>query len=133
MKLYCTYRSSWVGRSTIKRVSLVCSFEIGISHVSHVYLSWNDTTDVESWKLYSGSKVIKQGYAESTYYVSLTGPLRPTFRVNTLGVIDFYVGGQQKFIRTRSARPDNLLSISTTIKPYLFRLIRYKLYLEVAT
>lgn len=58
-----------------------------------MYPSWNDATDVEPWKLYSGSKAIKQGYAESTYYVSLADPLRPACRVNTLGLIGFYVGG----------------------------------------
>ena len=57
MQTYRTYRYPWVGRPSTKPGVLACPASKGGK--TAVYVSWNGATDVQSWKVYSGSKVSK--------------------------------------------------------------------------
>jgi hypothetical protein len=54
MQTYRTYRYPWVGRPTTKPDAVVCLKNGG---EAFVYVSWNGASDVESWKVHSGSVV----------------------------------------------------------------------------
>ncbi|KAJ5762014.1 uncharacterized protein N7511_005396 [Penicillium nucicola] len=55
MQTYRTYRYPWVGRPSTKPNAVACPAKEG---KTAVYVSWNGATDVASWKVVSGSKVI---------------------------------------------------------------------------
>lgn len=62
MQSYRAYRYPWVGRPLTKPDIVACpSSEKG---KTAVYASWNGATDVESWKVYSGSQVKKTAARE---------------------------------------------------------------------
>lgn len=56
MQTYRTYRYPWIGRPTTKPHAVACPLEQ--SGKTAVYVSWNGATDVQSWKINSGSKVV---------------------------------------------------------------------------
>lgn len=55
MQTYRAYRYPWVGRPSTKPDVVACQAD----GQTAVYVSWNGATDVESWKVHSGSKVKK--------------------------------------------------------------------------
>lgn len=55
MQSYRAYRYPWVGRPSTKPDVVACPWNE--SGKTAVYVSWNGATDVESWKVYSGSQV----------------------------------------------------------------------------
>lgn len=55
MQTYRAYRYPWVGRPSTKPDVVACPSSDGDK--STVYVSWNGATDVQSWKIHSGSKV----------------------------------------------------------------------------
>lgn len=55
MQTYRAYRYMWVGRPSTKPDVVACP--LGKEEKTAVYVSWNGATDVQSWKVYSGSKV----------------------------------------------------------------------------
>ncbi|KAJ5321372.1 hypothetical protein N7476_004374 [Penicillium atrosanguineum] len=55
MQTYRTYRYSWVGRPSTKPDVVACPTSKGGQ--TAVYVSWNGATDVQSWKVYSGSEI----------------------------------------------------------------------------
>ncbi|KAJ5690407.1 hypothetical protein N7462_004799 [Penicillium macrosclerotiorum] len=55
MQTYRAYRYPWTGRPSTKPDAVACPN--GKNGKTAVYVSWNGATDVESWKVYSGSKV----------------------------------------------------------------------------
>lgn len=57
MHTYRAYRYHWVGRPSTTPDVVACSS--GKSGKTTVYVSWNGATDVQSWKVYAGSKVRK--------------------------------------------------------------------------
>ncbi|KAL4808579.1 ASST-domain-containing protein [Aspergillus unguis] len=57
MQTYRAYRYPWVGRPATKPDVVACLSDAGNN--TAVYVSWNGATDVESWKVYSGSQVKK--------------------------------------------------------------------------
>ncbi|KAJ5629501.1 hypothetical protein N7528_003158 [Penicillium herquei] len=57
MESYRTYRSPWVGRPLTEPDVIACPHEDGVNSTT-VFMSWNGATDVESWKVYSGSQVM---------------------------------------------------------------------------
>ena len=66
MGSYRSYRAPWVGRPSTKPDVVACppppslsSSLPGESGVVAVYVSWNGATDVDSWRVYSGSQVKK--------------------------------------------------------------------------
>ncbi|KAJ5713452.1 uncharacterized protein N7483_010633 [Penicillium malachiteum] len=56
MESYRAYRSPWVGRPSTKPDVIACPAGDGMKRTA-VFMSWNGATDVESWKVYSGSQV----------------------------------------------------------------------------
>ncbi|KAJ5654156.1 hypothetical protein N7490_001159 [Penicillium lividum] len=56
MQTYRAYRYPWVGRPSTKPDVLACPSSDG--ETATVYVSWNGATDVESWKIHSGSKLM---------------------------------------------------------------------------
>lgn len=57
MQTYRAYRYPWVGRPSTKPDVVACPSSK--SGKTAVYVSWNGATDVQSWKVYSGSQVKK--------------------------------------------------------------------------
>ncbi|KAJ5697787.1 hypothetical protein N7488_011471 [Penicillium malachiteum] len=57
MESYRTYRCPWVGRPSAEPDVIACPAGEGINSTA-VFMSWNGATDVESWKVYSGTQVI---------------------------------------------------------------------------
>ncbi|KAJ5740197.1 hypothetical protein N7493_000069 [Penicillium malachiteum] len=57
MESYRTYRSPWVGRPLTEPDVIACLARDGTDSTT-VFMSWNGATDVELWKVYSGSQVI---------------------------------------------------------------------------
>lgn len=55
MQTYRAYRSPWVGRPSTKPQVVACPSNNGKR--AEVYVSWNGATDVQAWKVYSGSHV----------------------------------------------------------------------------
>ncbi|KAJ6005755.1 hypothetical protein N7451_003699 [Penicillium sp. IBT 35674x] len=55
MQTYRAYRYPWVGQPSTKPDVVACPSSNGDK--STVYVSWNGATDVQSWKIHSGSKV----------------------------------------------------------------------------
>lgn len=55
MQTYRAYRYPWFGRPSTKPEVVACSASKGGK--TAVYVSWNGATDVQSWKVYSGSQV----------------------------------------------------------------------------
>lgn len=56
MQTYRTYRYPWIGRPATKPNAVACLEDDGRGVL---YVSWNGATDVESWKVSSGSTVMK--------------------------------------------------------------------------
>jgi hypothetical protein len=56
MQTYRTYRYPWIGRPATKPDAVACLNNGGRTAV---YVSWNGASDVESWKVHSGSTVKK--------------------------------------------------------------------------
>ncbi|KAJ5719552.1 hypothetical protein N7493_007130 [Penicillium malachiteum] len=54
MQTYRAYRYPWVGRPSTKPDVMACQTD---DDQTAVYVSWNGATDVESWKVYSGSRL----------------------------------------------------------------------------
>jgi hypothetical protein len=57
MQTYRAYRYPWVGRPSTKPDVVACPSSK--SGKTAVYVSWTGATDVQSWKVYSGSQVKK--------------------------------------------------------------------------
>jgi Arylsulfotransferase (ASST) len=57
MQTYRAYRYPWTGRPSTKPDVVACPS----GDKTAVYVSWNGATDVESWKVYSGSLVKETG------------------------------------------------------------------------
>lgn len=55
MQTYRAYRYPWIGRPSTKPDVVACPSSK--SGKTAVYVSWNGATDVELWKVYSGSQV----------------------------------------------------------------------------
>ncbi|KAJ5832761.1 hypothetical protein N7474_001072 [Penicillium riverlandense] len=74
MQTYRTYRYPWVGRPTTKPDAVACPLEH--SGKTAVYVSWNGATDVHSWNVHSGSKVVqsalKNGFETSIWVDGLS-------------------------------------------------------------
>ncbi|KAJ6036797.1 hypothetical protein N7540_001076 [Penicillium herquei] len=56
MESYRAYRSPWVGHPSTGPDAIACLTGDGTNRTT-VFMSWNGATDVESWKVYSGSQV----------------------------------------------------------------------------
>ena len=71
MQTYRAYRYNWVGRPSTKPDVLACPSTK--SGTTAVYVSWNGATDVQLWKVYSGSQVkqtaVRNGF-ETTIMVN---------------------------------------------------------------
>lgn len=57
METYRAYRYPWTGRPSTKPEVVACPSDD--DNKTAIYVSWNGATDVESWKVYSGSQVKK--------------------------------------------------------------------------
>lgn len=55
MQTYRAYRYQWVGRPMTKPDVIACPATR--EGLAFVYVSWNGATDVQSWRVYSGSQV----------------------------------------------------------------------------
>lgn len=70
MQTYRVYRYPWVGQPSTKPNVVACPSSK--SGKTAVYVSWNGATDVQSWKVFSGSQVkqtaIRNGF-ETTILV----------------------------------------------------------------
>jgi hypothetical protein len=74
MQTYRTYRYPWVGRPATKPDVVACLD--GRNGKSAVYVSWNGATDVEYWKVYSGTEVketaVRNGFETTILVDGLT-------------------------------------------------------------
>ena len=75
MQTYRAYRYHWVGRPSTNPDVVACpSNESG---KATVYVSWNGATDVESWKVYSGSQIkqtaVRNGFETTILVDGLSG------------------------------------------------------------
>ena len=59
MGSYRAFRGPWVGRPAAKPDVFACKSSSERGEGVAVYVSWNGATDVQSWKVYSGSQVRK--------------------------------------------------------------------------
>ena len=59
MGSYRVFRGPWVGRPATKPDVVACKSSSEWGGAVAVYVSWNGATDVQSWKVYSGSQVKK--------------------------------------------------------------------------
>lgn len=57
MQSYRAYRYPWVGRPSTKPDVVACPSSEEGGKKTAVYVSWNGATDVQSWKVYTGSQV----------------------------------------------------------------------------
>ncbi|KAJ9483459.1 hypothetical protein VN97_g9941 [Penicillium thymicola] len=96
MQTYRTYRYPWVGRPATKpNVTACLDRESG---KSAVYVSWNGATDVESWKVYSGT-VVKQTAVRNGFETTILvdGP------TSSDSVVVEAVGGVGNGVRSKPA------------------------------
>ena len=98
MQAYRAYRYPWVGRPASKPDVVACLD--GKSGKTVVYISWNGATDVEYWKVYSGS------------VVKVTA-LRNGFETTIL--VDGLTSGDSVVVEVGGGVGDGMRSESTTV------------------